>query len=205
MSTSRGKILVWDLPVRVGHWLMAGCFALAWLTGDSEEWRLVHVFAGGALVGIALFRVIWGLVGSRYALFADFLRRPQAALSYLKSLLGPDPEHYVGHNPAGGYAIVLLLGLGLLSGASGWLAYQEMGGEWLAELHELAVHAMLVVVLVHLGGVFIGSIAHHENLVRPMVTGFKSGDATDRIASTRPVAALTLLAWASTVSWWLSR
>ncbi|MBI5784372.1 MAG: cytochrome b/b6 domain-containing protein [Rhodocyclales bacterium] len=184
---------------------MVGCFALAWLTGDSEEWRLVHVFAGGALVGAALFRVAWGLIGSRYARFADFLQGPRQALAYLKSLLGPRPEHYVGHNPAGGYAIVLLLGFGLVSGASGWLAYQEMGGEWLAELHELAVHAMLVVVLVHLGGVFIGSIAHRENLVRPMVTGFKSGDAADRIAGTRPVAALTLLAWASAVSWWLSR
>jgi cytochrome b len=205
MTKANRKVLVWDLPVRIGHWLMAGCFAVAWLTGESEEWRLVHVFAGGAMVGIALFRVIWGLVGSRYALFADFLHGPQAALSYLKSLLGPRPEHYVGHNPAGGYAIVLLLVLMLVSGASGWLTYQEMGGEWLAELHEIAVNMMLVVVLVHLCGVFIGSIAHRENLVRPMVTGFKSGDATDRIASARPIAAITLLAWAGAVSWWLSR
>lgn len=205
MNASQGKILVWDLPVRIGHWLMVGCFALAWLTGESEEWRLVHVFAGGAMVGIALFRVIWGLVGSRYALFADFLHGPQAALSYLKSLLGPKPEHYVGHNPAGGYAIALLLMLVLISGASGWLNYQEMGGEWLEELHELAVNAMLVVVLVHLGGVFIGSLAHHENLVRPMLTGLKSGDATDRIASARPVAAIILLVWATAVSWYLSR
>jgi cytochrome b len=205
MNANRAKVLVWDLPVRIGHWLMAGCFAVAWLTGESEEWRLVHVFAGGAMVGIALFRLVWGLVGSRYALFADFVHAPQAAISYLKSLLGPKPEHYVGHNPAGGYAILLLLGLVLVSGASGWLAYQEMGGEWLEELHELAVHAMLVVVLVHLGGVFIGSVAHRENLVRPMVTGFKSGDATDRIASARPFAALLLLAWIASTAWLLSR
>lgn len=205
MNTERSKILVWDLPVRMGHWLMAGCFAVAWLTGESEEWRLVHVFAGGAMVGIALFRVIWGLFGNRYALFADFLHSPQRALSYLKSLLGPRPEHYVGHNPAGGYAIVLLLGLVLISGASGWLTYQEMGGEWLAELHELAAHAMLVVVLVHLGGVFIGSVAHHENLVRPMFTGMKSGRATDRIASASPLAALLLLAWIASTAWLLSR
>jgi cytochrome b len=205
MNASQDKVLVWDLPVRVGHWLMAGCFVLAWLTGESEEGRLVHVFAGGAMVGIALFRVIWGLVGSRYALFVDFLRGPQEALSYLKNLLGPEPEHYLGHNPAGGYAIVLLLGLGLLSGASGWLTYQEMGGEWLADLHELAVHAMLIVVLVHLCGVFIGSVAHRENLVRPMFTGYKSGDPTDRIASARPVAALLLLAWIASAAWLLSR
>jgi cytochrome b len=178
---------------------------VAWLTGESEEWRLVHVVAGGAMIGIALFRVLWGLFGSRYALFSEFLRGPQAALSYLKSLFGPRPEHYVGHNPAGGYAIVLLLGLVLLSGVSGWLTYQELGGEWLEELHELAVNAMLVVVVVHLGGVIVGSLAHRENLVRSMLTGMKSGDATNGIASARPLVALLLLAWIASAAWLLSR
>jgi cytochrome b len=205
MGTNTGKVLVWDLPVRIGHWLMAGCFAVAWLTGESEERRLVHVFAGGAMVGIALFRLVWGLIGSRHARFTDFLRRPDRALSYLKSLLGPRPEHYVGHNPAGGYAIILLLGLVMVSGASGWLTYQEIGGDWLEELHELAVHAMLLVVLVHLGGVFIGSIAHRENLVRPMFTGRKIGSTTDGIASSHAIAALLLLAWIASTAWLLSR
>lgn len=205
MSAEQSKILVWDLPVRLGHWLMVGCFAVAWLSGESEEWRLVHVFAGGAIVGIALFRIVWGLVGSRYALFADFIRGPHRALSYLKSLFAPQPEHHVGHNPAGGYAIALLLGLILASGASGWLNYQEMGGEWLEDLHEFAVNAMLLVVMVHLGGVFVGSLAHRENLVRPMITGMKFGDATDGIVSAHPRAALLLLAWVAATAWLLSR
>lgn len=205
MSADPVKILVWDLPVRLGHWLLVACFALAWLTGESEEWRLVHVFAGAAMVGIALFRIVWGLVGSRYALFADFVRRPPKALSYLKSLLTPKPEHHTGHNPAGGYAIVLLLGLILLSGASGWLNYQEIGGEWLEELHEVAVHAMLLVVAIHLGGVIVGGWAHRENLVRPMITGTKFGDATDGIASAHPRMAVFLLAWVAGVAWLLSR
>ncbi|HZV53968.1 MAG TPA: cytochrome b/b6 domain-containing protein, partial [Rhodocyclaceae bacterium] len=101
MGTIDHRILVWDLPVRLGHWLMAGGFAVAWLTGESEEWRLMHVLAGGTVVGVALFRLLWGIVGSRYARFGNFVKSPRAALAYLKSLLGPSPQHHVGHNPAG--------------------------------------------------------------------------------------------------------
>ena len=106
------KILVWDWPVRLGHWLMVGGFTLAWLTGDSETFRLLHVIAGATVLGVATFRLPWGLIGSRYARFVDFVRGPAAVKNYLTSLLRLQPTHHVGHNPAGGWAIVLLLGLG---------------------------------------------------------------------------------------------
>lgn len=205
MSTTKGDILVWDLPVRVGHWLMAGAFVIAWLTGESEEWRLVHVVAGGAVVGVVLFRVFWGLFGTKYALFADFARSPAAAFAYLKSVLGPKPQHYIGHNPAGGWAIVLLLVLALLGGVTGWLGYEDIGGEWLKELHEGVANAMLILVLVHLGGVAVGSLAHRENLPRSMVTGRKRGNAIDAIIGAKPFAAAILVAWTAFVAWLLSR
>ena len=100
------KILVWDLPVRLGHWLMVGGFALAWATGDSESLRLVHVFAGSTVMAVAAYRLLWGIVGSRHARFADFVRGPRKAVGYLKSLLQARPPHYAGHNPAAGLAIV---------------------------------------------------------------------------------------------------
>jgi cytochrome b len=203
-ATSRG-ILVWDLPVRLGHWLMVGGFALAWLTGDSEEWRLVHVFAGGTVVGVALFRLVWGLVGTRYARFVDFVRGPHAAIEYVKSLLGPRPQHCVGHNPAGGWAIVLLLALALLTGATGWFAYQEIDGELFEEVHEALASTMLAIVGIHIAGVIVGSLAHHENLPRAMLTGFKRGEIGDAIAGSRPIAAAALLAWVVAVAWLLSR
>jgi cytochrome b len=200
------RILVWDLPVRLGHWLMAGGFALAWITGDSEEWRLVHACAGGTVVGVALFRLFWGLVGSRYARFADFVKSPPAALAYLKSLLAPKPQHCVGHNPAGGWAIVLLLALALLTGASGWLTYEEIGGgELFEDLHEGLANAMLAVVGIHLAGVAVGSLVHRENLPRAMITGLKLGEARDAIVGSRPLAALILLIWTATVAWLLGR
>ncbi|MBU1237721.1 MAG: cytochrome b/b6 domain-containing protein [Gammaproteobacteria bacterium] len=204
MNATDRKVLVWDLPVRVGHWLLATCFVVAWLTGESEEWRLVHVLAGGGAVGVVLFRLLWGLFGSRYALFVDFISGPRAAWCYLKSLLGSKPMHCVGHNPAGGWAIVALLGLALVAGATGWTVYQDIGGEWLAELHEGAANAMLLVVLIHLAGVLVGSLAHRENLVRPMLTGRKDGGAGDGILGSRPVAAMLLLAWVAAVAWWMS-
>lgn len=67
------KILVWDWPVRVGHWLMAGAFCLAWLTADSESYRLVHVFAGAVVLGVATFRLPWGFIGTRYARLSNSL------------------------------------------------------------------------------------------------------------------------------------
>jgi cytochrome b len=205
VSATERRILVWDLPVRLGHWLMAGGFALAWLTGESEEWRLVHVVAGGIVVGAAAFRLLWGFVGSRYARFSDFVRPPLAARDYLESLVRAAPQHHVGHNPAGGWAIVLLLCLGLLAGASGWLNYQEIGGKWLEEIHEGVTSAMLAVVCIHLAGVIVGSLVHRQNLPRSMVTGLKTGRDDEAIEGARPLAAAGLLVWTAAVAWWLAR
>jgi cytochrome b len=199
------KILVWDLPVRLGHWLMAGGFVLAWVTGESEKWRLVHVFAGSTVTAAALFRLLWGIVGSKHARFAGFVRGPRQALAYLKRLLRFAPPHYAGHNPAGGWAIVLLLGLALASGASGWLTYQELGGKGLEEMHEFATGLMLAVVGVHLLGVIVGSLAHRENLVWAMITGRKQGRPEEAIVGQRFLAALALLLWTAAAAGWLSR
>lgn len=199
------KILVWDLPVRLGHWLMAGGFALAWITGDSESWRLVHVFAGGTVTAVALFRLLWGIVGSKHARFSSFVRGPRQALGYLKGLLRFSPPHFTGHNPAGGWAVMLLLFLALAAGASGWLAYQEMGGEWLEEVHEFVTGLMLAVVFVHVAGVLVGSLVHRENLPRAMITGFKLGEPGEAIAGQRRIAAAMLLGWAVAATWWLAR
>lgn len=199
------KVLIWDWPVRIGHWLLVGAFALAWVTGESEEWRLVHAFAGGTVVGVILFRLPWGLVGTRHARFASFVRGPRAALDYVRGLLHGDASEYAGHNAAGGWAIVALLALGLLTGASGWLTYQDMGGEWLEEVHEALATGMLTVAALHVAGVVVSSLAHHENLVRAMFTGLKPGRPDEAIAGTRPLVVILLLGWVAACAWWLAR
>lgn len=198
------KILVWDWPVRLGHWLMVGGFTLAWLTGDSETFRLVHVIAGATVVGVATFRLPWGFIGSRYARFGDFVRGPAAVKNYLVSLLRLLPAHHVGHNPAGGWAIVLLLGLGIVTGLAGWAVYNDLGGHWLEELHEGLAATMLTVVIVHVAGVVSGSLLHGENLVRAMLNGRKAGMPDAAIRSARPLAAALLLAWVALAGWWIA-
>lgn len=198
------KILIWDWPVRIGHWLMVGGFVTAWLTSESENFRLVHAWAGGIVLAVAAFRLLWGIVGSRHARFASFVRGPQAVLAYLSSLLRLQPAHHTGHNPAGGWAIVALLGLGILTGISGWANYNELGGHWLEELHEGLAAGMLTVVIVHLAGVLSGSLMHGENLVQAMLTGRKAGSPEEAIPSARPMAAAILLAWVIVAGWWLA-
>lgn len=166
-------VKVWDLLLRTFHWSFAACFAGAWLTAESERFRDVHVTLGYTMLGLVAFRLLWGVVGPRHARFASFVRGPSAVLRYLRSLLGPRPEHHVGHNPAGAVAIVLLLALALMAIATGWATYNDLGGEWLEESHEALASAMLAVVGVHLAGVALSSWLHRENLVAAMLTGRK--------------------------------
>lgn len=195
------RILVWDVPVRVFHWLMVLSFAGAYVTAESERWRLLHVTLGYTMAGLVAFRIVWGMVGSRYARFSSFVRGPAAVLRYLRALKGPRPEHHTGHNPAGALAIVAMLGLALLITASGWAVYNEVGAEWWEDVHELAGNAMLALVGVHIAGVLLASRLHHENLVGSMVTGRKSGRPDEAIRGAwRAVAGLMLVAVLS--FWW---
>ncbi len=189
------RVLVWDLPVRLFHWLMVLSFAGAWLTAETERWRLLHVTLGYTLGGLVAFRLLWGLVGSRHARFASFVRGPRAVARYLGALLRGRPEHHVGHNPAGALAIVAMLSLSLLLVGSGWALYNDLGGELFEELHEAIAEAMLAVIAVHVAGVALASRLHHENLVGAMVSGRKPGTPQDGIRSAwRSVAALMLVA-----------
>ena len=186
-------VLVWDAPVRVFHWLMVLCFAGAYLTAESEVWRLAHVTLGYTMAGLVAFRLVWGVAGTRYARFASFVRGPQAVLAYVRSMLRGQPEHHTGHNPAGAVAIVAMLVLTAGIAASGWVVYNDLSGEWVAEVHELLSHAMLLVVGVHVAGVVVASALHRENLARAMVTGRKLGTPADAIRSAWRVVAVLLL------------
>lgn len=196
------RILVWDAPVRVFHWLIVLCFAGAYLTAESERWRLVHVSLGYTMAGLVGFRIVWGLLGTRYARFASFVRGPKAVARYIGTMASGRPEHHTGHNPAGALAIVALLMLALGTTAAGWATYNDWGGHWLEEAHELGANLMLGVIGVHVAGVMLASWRHRENLVASMVTGRKTGRPDEAIRSAwRSVAAIMLIAVAG--FWWL--
>ena len=197
------KILVWDLPTRLGHWMLASAFAVAWLTRDSEEQRLYHVAAGYVMVAVMLFRVFWGMAGTRYARFAAFLFSPRQVFAYLAGLVKGRPARWVGHNPAGSYAIFLLLLLGISVVATGWADYNEVGGDWTEYAHDWLSEAMLAVIGIHLCGVLLSSLLHRENLVRGMLSGRKQGSPEEAIATQKHLWAI-LLVGAALVAGWLA-
>ena len=190
---TKSKVLVWDAPTRVFHWTLALSFAGAFLTAESERWRDVHVLLGYSVLALVAFRLIWGLFGSRYARFKSFAYGPRDVLDYLKSLVTRNPRHYLGHNPAGSMAIYALLLLALGTGISGYVHYNEIGGEWLEDLHETLAYAMLGLVFAHIAGVVVSSLLHRENLVSAMVTGYKQGDPASGIRRARWLIAALLV------------
>lgn len=187
------SVLVWDLPTRVFHWVLAASFVGAFATADSERLRDVHVILGYTMLGLVAFRLLWGVIGTRYARFSSFAFGPRSVLAYLKSLITRSPQHHVGHNPAGSWAIYALLALTLIAGATGYATYNDIGGGWMEEAHEVAANALLAVVAVHIAGVIVSSFLHRENLARAMVTGTKAGNPGDGIRFRHRIVAAALL------------
>lgn len=181
-------IRVWDLPTRVFHWLTAGSFAVAWLTHEQDRNLDLHVFSGYLFLGLLLFRLLWGAIGSHYARFGSFAFGWPALRTYLQGLRRGRAEQYMGHNPAGSWAIFLMLALGLgisFTGLlvfgveerqgpfAGWLPFAFADG--LHESHATLAWIMLFTVFVHITGVLVESRLHRVNLVAAMISGYRHG------------------------------
>jgi cytochrome b len=180
------QVRVWDAFVRVSHWLLVAGFFVAYFTED--EALPVHVWAGYLAGTIVLLRVGWGFVGPEHARFSSFAYGPGKAVGYLLGLLRRQGERYLGHSPAGGAMVMLLLvclavtvwsGLTVYAydrGAGPLAALFVKGGpeeDFWEELHEFFANLTLVLVGLHVAGVALASFAHRENLVRAMFTGYK--------------------------------
>lgn len=160
---------VWDLPLRLFHWLLVASIAIAFLSSDEDSaiahW---HIAAGWFAAVLIVFRIVWGLVGGGHSRFVNFIR-PLQAFTHLKDLASGRAERTVGHNPAGGMAVLVLIGSIAAVVATGWLALQ--GGE--EDLHEVLAWSLLGLVGIHVAAVIATSVLSRENLVRAMVTGRK--------------------------------
>ena len=188
------KILVWDLPTRAFHWLFALSFIAAYLTSE-DDWLTFHVTFGYTVLGLVAFRLLWGLAGTRYARFASFAYGPARALGYLRSLAARRPEHHLGHNPAGSWAIYLLLAFGAITATLGFLTLNgPQSWKWMKNVHQVMGNVTLGLAGLHVAGVIAGSFAHKENLARSMVDGYKDGAPGEGIRTTVWVVGAVLLA-----------
>ncbi|WP_323982166.1 cytochrome b/b6 domain-containing protein [Novosphingobium aureum] len=180
------RVRLWDLPVRIVHWSFAGLIPALWWTAENDEMAW-HMRLGTVLLGLLVFRILWGFAGSSTARFANFVRSPGAVFRYLASLFGKGPHALsIGHNAAGGWSVVALLGLMSLQVSLGLVAGDPdygsagplnhlVGFEFAydaTEWHtELVFNLILVFVGLHLVAIAFYRIVRRDNIIAPMVTG----------------------------------
>jgi len=188
-KTMSTKVRVWDLPVRVFHWLLAVSFVVAYAIAESDGLRGVHVVLGYTVMALITFRIVWGFVGSLFARFRSFAFSPATAIAYARNTFRHDSRRYLGHNPLGSYAIYAILFLGMATGVTGYMRLNDLGGESVEEVHEVFANVWLAIVILHVAGVIVGSWVHRENLIRAMITGYKDavqdGNQGENVAGNR--------------------
>lgn len=192
MNEASSRIRVWDMPVRIFHWTLAGAFIGAYLLAETERQRQIHVMFGYTVLGLVAFRLIWGFVGTRYAHFGSFLYGPKRAFDYLLSLVQGSARRYAGHNPLGSWAVYGILLFAAATGITGYMTLNERGGEAFEELHGTLANGWLVLLVAHVAGVIVGSIAHRENLARAMITGYKRSAGGEASVPSRPLVGALL-------------
>lgn len=172
--TSENTIPVWDPWVRLFHWILAAAILSLFVLDDRM--MTLHILIGCGVLGLLTFRLIWGWMGPEHARFADFVRSPVAVLSYLYTVIRcNNPPRYLGHNPAGGMMVILLMITLFLTALFGLLALKQHNIHWLEEGHEWLANGLLVLIALHLLGVLFTSLHDKENLVTSMITGRKKG------------------------------
>jgi cytochrome b len=192
------EVKVWDIFVRIFHWSLVISFAIAYITEDDFMW--LHEVTGYIVLALVIARIFWGLVGSRFARFSNFIYKPATIKKYLFDSLKFKEKRYLGHNPLGGVMVVVLFVMLLLTSWSGIEAHNTADSgyslfnieiiksalasddddehgfeehEFWEEVHEFLANATLVLIFLHIVGVIVVSVTHKENLVRSMVTGRK--------------------------------
>ncbi len=208
--------LVWDLPSRLFHWTLLCCLAGSWITAEAGfEWTEWHFRLGYASLTLIAFRVIWGLVGTRHARFADFLRGPGPTLANAKRLFTRTPSNYAGHTPIGGWSVMLMLTLVAVQAGTGLFLTDDIfyAGPYngvvssatagtLAQIHHLNFNLLQAVVVLHVAAVAWYRWGKGTHLVAPMLHGRKldvdPAEAIDSSKLTRAFLVLVLAAGAVT-------
>lgn len=199
-------VKVWDLPTRLFHWtLVLLVIAMVW-TGWTGKLDL-HMTLGQAVLSLVLFRLVWGFTGNRYARFSEFVTGPLTCLRYLGSLFGSSSDRHVGHNPAGGYAVLAMLLLLAVQAGSGLFTSDDIvtdgplfskvsssTASLLGTIHRRTIWILLGVIGLHLLANLFYLVVKKNNLIGPMVTGRKAAPAAADAQGGHPLLALMILA-----------
>jgi cytochrome b len=195
MAERSRTVKVWDLPLRLFHWVLVAAIALAFLSSEEDSaLNAWHVLSGWVAAVLIVFRLVWGFIGGEHSRFSDFLR-PSRIPHHIAGLARRQTEPSLGHNPLGALAVVALLAV---TGVTVWTG--AFGGEAAEELHEVIAWVLLALVALHVAAVVIMSLLERENLVRAMVTGRKPAARHPDAVDARAPGVLAWLAGAAVVA-----
>jgi cytochrome b len=197
------RVLIWDLPTRLFHWLLAAGFGFAAFValaiGDDSPLFPYHAIIGLVLGLMIVLRMVWGFLGSRYARFGSFAFGPAVVARYVRGAITGGGQRYVGHNPGSAYIVLAMLAV--LLGLTTTGVMLGRGNEGVEDVHEVLVYTMIALAGIHLAGILLHTLRHRENIAASMVHGRKSVPGPVGIGSShRLVAGLFVLinaAWAA--------
>lgn len=181
------RVKVWDLPTRCFHWSLVVLVIISFTTGKIGPTAMIqHEYCAIAILILLLFRLVWGVVGGRTSRFTAFVRGPKTVIAYAGSLLSGQPDTYLGHNPMGGWSVLLLLTSLLVQAITGLFANDDILTEgplfsWvtkstsdtLTRIHLFNQNVLAILVLIHVGAILFYLFFKKDNLVWPMFTGVK--------------------------------
>ncbi|MFW9620902.1 MAG: cytochrome b/b6 domain-containing protein [Macromonas sp.] len=202
-GVGRGR-RVTDAPTRMFHWLFALCFVGAYLTAETEHLRALHVTLGYTLAGLLVFRLLYGVLGPRQASLSVLRNKASTGWLWLRQCPAQLARGHLNWQPGQNLvlvvSIVAMMLLTLPLTLSGWATFNDLGGEWLEEIHKWAGDTMVLVVLLHLGALLLFSLLRRKNLALPMWRGRTPGQGPDVVRNNRLwlallIAACTLLYW----------
>jgi cytochrome b len=203
MEAGESHVKVWDAPVRLFHWLLVLLFAFMLLSGKIKgDWMEWHMRSGYAILALVLFRIFWGFAGGTYARFSSFLAGPSACLAFARKLLARSPAPSAGHNPLGGWMVLVLLLVLLIQVGTGLFANDDIliegplaalvtkaVSDQLTSWHHWNLKLLLMLASVHIVAVLYHVLFMKENLVSAMFTGVKQLPADSAVAPARFVSA----------------
>jgi cytochrome b len=217
-ETPRVRAKLWDGPTRIVHWALVILIGFAWwcVKANQTEW---HLWAGYGILGLIIFRLIWGFAGSASARFTSFVKGPAATLAYAKTLSKRSAVDVAGHNPLGGWSVVAILAAILTQAVTGLFSVDVDGlesgplsdrvsfetGRLFSKWHDLSFTAIKLLVVLHLSAIAFYALYKRANLITPMITGYKSFE-TDPKLRFAPLWRAALGAGAAVaVTWWVMK
>ena len=217
-ETPRVRAKLWDGPTRIVHWALVILMGFAWwcVKANQTEW---HLWAGYGILGLIVFRLIWGFAGSASARFVTFVKGPAATLAYAKTLSKRSAVDAVGHNPLGGWSVVAILAAILGQVVTGLFAVDVDGlesgplsdrvsfetGRLFSKWHDLSFTAIKLLVVLHLSAITFYALYKRANLITPMITGYRTFEVDPKLRFVPLWRAVLGAAAAAAVTWWVMK